>query len=56
MMIDPTSRFPLLISDQAEVMRIFLELMSERTNPAQHFSEFATDKLHGPRSDSNPAK
>ncbi|MFZ0301444.1 MAG: hypothetical protein WAL75_02115 [Terracidiphilus sp.] len=34
MIIQPNSSFPLLASDQAEVIQIFLELMQERGGPA----------------------
>jgi hypothetical protein len=53
MMIDPTSSFPLLASDQADVMRIFLELMAERRSPTARISEVAIDKPLGPRNDSD---
>lgn len=35
MMNEPTSSFPLLASDQADVMEIFLQLMQERSGSAQ---------------------
>lgn len=44
----PTSNFPLLASDQADVIRIFLELMSARRVP-----EAAADQPAGPAIDSN---
>lgn len=53
MTIEPTSSFPLLASDQAEVMRIFLELMSNHSNPAESIAKLANDKPLGPHNGSD---
>jgi hypothetical protein len=52
MSIDPKSNFPLLASDQAEVIRIFLELMSEGDR-AERVSNVKTNQSVGPHNDSN---
>ena len=52
MAIHPDSHFPILVSDQADVIRIFLELMSEGDRTARA-SEVTTDQPVGPRNDSN---
>jgi hypothetical protein len=46
----PDSSFPLLATDQAEVIRIFLELMHERES-AEHPSEVTTQRPPSPRTD-----
>jgi hypothetical protein len=52
MSIQPNSNFPLLASDQADVIQIFLELMIERDR-AGHASEATTNQPVGPRNDSD---
>jgi hypothetical protein len=52
MSIHPNPSFPLLASDQADVIRIFLELLSERERAARA-SEVAASQPLGPRNDSN---
>lgn len=47
MAIHPDSSFPLRPSDQADVIRIFLELMRAR-HPAEHTSEVTTNRPLGP--------
>lgn len=54
MAVNPNFGFPLLATDQADVIRIFLELVTEAGNRAGHASEIATDEPLGPRSDSDP--
>ncbi len=44
----PNSSFPLLASDQAEVIQIFLELMSEGDRAASA-PEVKSDRIVGPR-------
>lgn len=44
----PISSFPLLASDQADVIRIFIELMQERAR-AESPSEITEDQPLGPR-------
>jgi hypothetical protein len=48
----PNSSFPLLASDQAEVIRIFLELMCEGHHDQDVSEATTTKKPLGPRSDS----
>ena len=50
MAIHPDSSFPLLVSDQAEVISIYLELMHERVLGKSEFA--ATDPM-GPRTDAH---
>lgn len=50
MIIQPNPSFPLLASDQAEVIQIFLELMQERSGPA-HGPE--VKKVTGPLASRN---
>ena len=52
MSIHPNSNFPLLASDQADVIQIFLELMIDGDR-AGHASEATTDQPVGPRNDSS---
>ena len=49
MAIHPDSSFPLMVSDQAEVISIYLELMHERAAGRPEFA--ATDPM-GPLTDS----
>jgi hypothetical protein len=53
MSIHPNSSFPLLASDQADVIRIFLELMSEGDHAGRVSKTTTTKKPLGPRSDSD---
>jgi len=54
MSIHPDSSFPLLASDQADVIQIFLELMSE-SDLSYRAPEVTTNHPVGPYSDaSNP--
>lgn len=46
------SNFPLLASDQADVIRIFLELMRESNHAGRVSEPTTTNKPLGPRSDS----
>jgi len=52
MAIHPDSNFPLLASDQSDVIRIFLELMKE-SDHAGRAPEFTTNQPVGPRNDSS---
>jgi hypothetical protein len=52
MSIHPSSSFPLLASDQADVIQIFLELMLDGDR-AGRGSEVTTNQPMGPRDDSN---
>ena len=52
MSIHPDSNFPLLADDQADVIRIFLELMSDGDR-AVRAPEATTDQPVGPRNDSS---
>jgi hypothetical protein len=53
MAIDPNSSFPLLASDQADIIRMFLDLMID-SNRAGRVSEVrATKEPLEPRDDSN---
>lgn len=51
MAMHPDSSFPLLASDQAEVIRIFLELMRERER-VEHSSQVVSHKPPAARSES----
>lgn len=53
MPIQPNSSFPLLASDQADVIRIFLELMAEGNHAERVSDERATNNPLEPRNDSN---
>ena len=53
MEIDSNSEFPLLATDQADVIRIFLELVSENQKRSGRISEIATDKPRGPHNESD---
>ena len=53
MAIHPDSSFPLLASDQADVIRIFIELMREGDRPEQAPQAMTTKKPHESRNDSN---
>lgn len=55
MSIHPISSFPLLASDQADVIRIFLELMSDQ-DPSGLESEVTINKPLGSRSDSDRSR
>ncbi|MGA3049250.1 MAG: hypothetical protein ABSD67_21645 [Terracidiphilus sp.] len=52
MTIQPNSNFPLLASDQADVIQIFLELMIERDRAGQA-PEVTTNQPVGRRNDSD---
>ena len=49
----PISNFPLLASDQADVIRIFLELMRESNHVGRVSEATTTNKPLGPRRDSD---
>jgi hypothetical protein len=53
MSIHPNPSFPLLASDQAEVIRIFLELMREGDHTGRVSEATPTKKPLGPRSESD---
>ena len=53
MSIHPESSFPLLAGDQADVIRIFLELMAEGDRVERASELTATPKRVGPRNDSD---
>ena len=55
MKIYPDSSFPLSASDQADVIRLFQELMSVN-GPAGHSSDAATNQSVAPRKDSNGSR
>lgn len=52
MSIHPNSSFPLLASDQADVIRIFLDLMSKNER-AEHSAGSTSSQPVGPRNESN---
>lgn len=53
MAIHPDSSFPLLIRDQAEVIRIFLELKRDSDRTGRTTGVTTTRKAIGPRADFN---
>jgi len=52
----PDSSFPLSGSDQADVIRIFLELMAEGDRAGRASGLTTTPKPVGPRNDSNDGR
>jgi len=52
MSIHPNASFPLLASDQADVIRLFLELMSEGDR-AERASKVTSNQPVGPGNDSS---
>jgi len=56
MTIQPSPNFPLLESDQTEVIRIFLELIEERSRTARMPEATATKKELGPCNNSDESR
>ena len=52
MSIHPSASFPLLASDQSDVIRIFLDLMCENGRAGAE-QEAAANKAHAPHNDSD---